>query len=205
MEQSPKNIGTLEIWAQRLRGRSRMALASIGGLFLVGFFLVARPLGQRIDEANDRLDKAEARMQLAEDIGNLRHQSSLYQKKLPCGVDLNDWTQYLLAGIRSQPVRLTRMDPKDQLALGPCKVLSWNVEMEGDFASVAKVVEGLENGERLVRLDRLIIQSVKGRLTMSMVVRGLALDAPIPKDKEKSPASGGASAMPVAAESHAKK
>src|SRR5213593_3749412 len=85
-------------WAERLRGRSRMALAAIGGVFLVGFLGVSRPLSQRIDGANERLVKATARAQLADDVGDLRHQASLYQKKLPRGVDPNDWTNYLLAG-----------------------------------------------------------------------------------------------------------
>ena len=171
-------------WAERLRGRSRMALAAIGGVFLVGFLGVSRPLSQRIDGANERLVKATARAQLADDVGDLRHQASLYQKKLPRGVDPNDWTNYLLAGIRTEKVRLVRMDPKDILSLGPCKVMGWQIELEGGFEDLARIVRWLENGERLIRIDRLTLQSPHGgTVAMALLVKGLALDIPPEKLK----------------------
>src|SRR5689334_13829035 len=104
-DSSKKNAAAVGKWAERLRGRGRMAVAAIGGVFLVGFFLVSRPLSQRIDDANDRLGKAVGRAQLATEVFDLRHQESLYAKKLPRGVDPNDWTNYLLEGIRKERVR----------------------------------------------------------------------------------------------------
>src|SRR5215213_1636467 len=107
---SPKKSSAAGKWAERLRGRSRMAVAAVGGVFLIGFLGVSRPLSQRIDGANDRLAKASSRAQLASEVYDLRHQASLYTKKLPRGVDFNDWTNYLLEGIRAEPVRLVRME-----------------------------------------------------------------------------------------------
>lgn len=176
-------------WAERLRGRSRMAVAAVGGVFLVGLFLVSRPLSDRIDTANDRLGKAVGRAHLATEVYDLRHQESLYAKKLPRGVDPNDWTDYLLEGIRNERVRLIRMDPKETLSLGPCKVLSWHIELEGNFEALGHVVEWLENGKRLVRIDRCILQSPAGvTVGMTLLVKGLALDIPPEKlkaEKEK--------------------
>src|SRR2546421_8082395 len=156
----------------------RSAVAAIGGVFFLGFLGVSRPLGQRIDSANERLAKAETRAKLAGDVADLRHQSTLYQKKLPRGVDMNDWTQYLLGGIRTQRVKLLRMDPKDPLTVGPCRVLCWTIEIEGDFHSLAKVVEWVETGQRMVRIDKLVMQMHGGKLSMAMVIRGLAVDVP---------------------------
>src|SRR6185503_13810630 len=124
------------------------------------------------------------RAQLATEVFDLRHQESLYAKKLPRGVDPNDWTNYLLEGIRKQRVRLIRMDPKETLSLGPCKVLSWNIELEGNFESLGKVVEWLENGQRLLRIDRCILHSPAGvTVGMNLIVKGLALDIPAEKLK----------------------
>jgi len=181
-------------WAERLRGRSRMAVAAIGGVFLLGFVGVSHPLGQRIDTANDRAAKAQARAMLAGEVANLRRQAALYQHKLPQGIDTNDWTNYILGFIRSQRVRLTRMDPKEGVTLGPCKVLVWQVELEGDFQSCAKIVAGLENGERLIRIDRLVLEVNAGRLSMTMVVKGLALDVPT---KDKSAPAKPAPTLPI--------
>ena len=185
-ETAPVKVSAAAKWAERLRGRSRMAVACIGGMFLLGFLLVCRPLSQRIDEANERLDKAVGRAVLGSDVYNLRRQAALFDKKLPRGVDPTDWTNYLLEGIRSERVRLIRMDPKDQMTLGPCKVLAWQIEMEGDLESLGRVVEWLETGKRLVRIDRLVLQNPGGGLTMSLLVKGLALDAP-GGDKAKTP------------------
>ena len=188
MDEKPQPVSTAAKWAQRLRGRSRMAVAAIGGVFLVGFIGVSRPLGQRIDAANDRLARAEARLQLAGEIHHLRRQASLYQKKLPRGIDTNDWTNYLLTGIRGERVKLVRMDPKDVAALGPCKILSWQIDLEGDLESLGRVVEWMENGKRLLRIDRILLQDADGKLAMSLLVKGLALDVPLSaKDKAAAP------------------
>ena len=173
-------------WADRLRGRARMAVAAIGGMTALGLICVANPMLDRIAVSRERLKKADARATLASDVSKLRKQAELYGKKLPHGVDLNDWTEYLLTGIRSEPVKLVRMDPKDQVSIGPCKVLSWSIELEGDFASFGRVVAWMENGERLVRLDQMAMQLPNGKLSMFMVVRGLAVDKPEQPKVEKS-------------------
>jgi hypothetical protein len=187
MPETTNKASTAQKWAERLRGRTRMAVAATGAVFAVGLFFVSRPLGERIDRASDRLAKAESRTELASNIAELRRQAALFNKKLPQGIDLNDWTNYLLGGIRAQRVRLSRMDPKDQLTLGPCKVLSWQIEMEGDFDSLSRVVEWLENGQRLIRIDRLVLQGANGHLSMSMLCKGLALDAPLNKPRTEKP------------------
>ena len=147
-EKKAKPVG-LQVWAERLRGRSRMAVATIGGMFLAGFFFASRPLSDRIDEANLRYTHAESRMKLAADVTELRRLSAIYSKKLPNGIDLNDWTQYLLNGINAQRVRLGRMEPQDPLALGPCKVLTWIIDLDGDFESLSKVIEWMEKRPEL--------------------------------------------------------
>ena len=185
METAEQPKSTKNKWAERLRGRSRMAVASIGGVFLIGFFLVSRPLSDRIDNASARLGKATDRMMLAAEVSDLRRQAAQYEKKLQRGVDLNDWTNYLLGGVRTERVRLIRMEPKKQLAIGPCKVLTWHVEMMGDFQSLARVVQWMENGERLVRIDKLTMQSKAQVVTMSLILRALVLDTPA----EKGPAT----------------
>jgi hypothetical protein len=46
----------------------------------------------------------------------------------------------------------------------------------------------MENGKRLVRIDRLVLQNPDERLIMSLMVKGLALDAPpeqIKSEKER--------------------
>jgi hypothetical protein len=186
-EKADKPAG-LAVWAERLRGRSRMAVATIGGMALAGFFFASQPLSERIDAANLRYSRAETRMHLGSDVADLRRLAGLYAKKLQRGVDLNDWTQYLLNGINAQRVRLSKLDPTDAQSLGPCKVLTWDCVIEGDFESLARVVEWLENGDRLIRLDRILFEGKHGRLVLTMNIRGLALDVPPEKlrqDQEK--------------------
>jgi hypothetical protein len=179
-------------WADRLRGRARMAVACIGGIVVVGMMGVTNPLLERIATAQVRLKKAETRATLAADVASLRHQAELYKKKLPRTIDLNDWTEYLLTGIRGEPVKLVRMDPKEQVSVGQCKVLTWQIDLEGDYQSLARVLSWMENGQRLVRVDRFVMQLPNGRLIMSLVVRGLALDKPESGKKDKAEGVKGA-------------
>jgi hypothetical protein len=81
--------------------------------------------------------------------------------------------------------------------MGSCKVLSWSIELEGDFGSLARVVAWLENGERLVRLDQMAMQLPNGKLSMMMVVRGLAVDKAEPVKVAEKP--GKPSTKPTAA------
>ncbi len=165
-------------WADRLRGRARMGVACIGGVVVLGMMGVTNPLLERVAAAQVRLKKAETRAALAADVASLRHQAEQYKKKLPRTNDLNDWTEYLLTGIRGEPVKLVRMDPKEQTSVGQCKVLTWQIDLEGDYQSLARVLSWMENGKRLVRVDRFAMQLPNGKLMMSLVVRGLALDKP---------------------------
>ena len=64
------------------------------------------------------------------------------------------------------------------MALGPCKVLTWNVEMMGDFESISRVVEWIENGERLIRIDKIVFQMKGDKLSTAMVMKGIVLDTP---------------------------
>lgn len=164
-------------WAERLRSPARMSMVVIGAMIVAWIICVYSPLSQRMEAVSDRLHKAESRKGLAEEVQELRRQANLYSDRLPRGGDVNEWTQYLLATIRSQPVKLIRMDPRETTRLGPCKVLTWQIEMEGDLRSVGGVIEGLENGQRLIRIDRLILRNAADptseRLLMAILVRGL--------------------------------
>src|SRR5262249_54288559 len=122
---------------------------------------------------------------LAEDIAGLRKQAASYRNRVPRSVDINEWTQYLLEGIRQQRVKLIRMDPKDQLSMGQCKVLSFEVEIEGSFEALARVIAWIENGPRLMRIDSLRVQLPSGQLAMQLNVRGLAIDKADPQQAKK--------------------
>src|SRR4051812_19634580 len=78
-------------WANRLRSPLRMSLCCIGGLFAMGLFGIANPLSDRVNAAQARVDKAKERAILAGEVNALQHQQFNYHKRLPRGVDLNDW------------------------------------------------------------------------------------------------------------------
>ena len=170
--------------AEALRGRGRMGVACIGGVLVCGLMGVGNPLSERIVVAEKRLDKAVTRAGLASDVAGLRHQADLYHKRIPRGIDVNDWTQYILEIVRGQNVKLVKMEPKDQLQLGPCRVLAWQIEFEGPYEGLCHVVAGLENGSRIVRIDALRLQTPSGRLVMSMMLRGLTFEKPETPEKE---------------------
>src|SRR3954447_9006528 len=92
--------------ADSLRGRGRMGVACIGGMLVCGLIGVGNPLSERIVTAEKRLDKAVTRAALADDVAGLRHQADLYHKRIPRGIDVNEWTEYILTIVRAQNVKL---------------------------------------------------------------------------------------------------
>ena len=62
-------------------------------------------------------------------------------------------------------------------------MLTWIVELEGDFESLSRVIEWFETAAA-DSMDRILFEGKHGRLTLSLVVRGLAWTA-APKNSAK--------------------
>ncbi len=174
-EESEESESSKRSWKDDLRSPTRLAVLTLGGLLAFGILGVYMPLTGRIAEASGRLEQARQRQQLAEDVAHLRKMASLYQGRIPHGIDLSEWTEYLHEGVRKAGVRLLKVEPKKEIRMGPAKALGWRLETEGDFFAMARYVQWLESGPRIIRIDEMAFENSGGRLTMVLVIRGLVL------------------------------
>jgi hypothetical protein len=153
-----------------------MAIVVLGGVFAVGLVMVHSPLIERLEAAQVRLRSANHRQALTESIVRLQEQSAMYRDRLPKGVDLADWTDYLISGARETQVIVLRLEPREVTRLGPCQMPEWRMELEGDFTRLGQYVRWLEGGPRLVRIDQLVIEAGdKQQLRMMLQLKGLTL------------------------------
>ena len=150
-----------------------MTIAVLGGVLLAALFAGYMPAESARVEALTRLAKATKRAELGASLAGLKNERELYNKRVPKGANLTEWSEYLHGGATSIDVRMIFMEPKPAMKLGPCTALSWTIELEGSFDQLSEYVHWLENGERLMRIDRMVFDLSGKRLTLAMVVRGL--------------------------------
>lgn len=156
-----------------LRTPTRLTGALLGGTLLAAIVAGYMPADAAAMTAGVRLKSAEKRAALASSLAGLRGEFELYEGRVPAGVNLTEWAEYLHSGIAETGVRLAFMQPKTATKLGPCTALAWQIELEGDFESMCEYVRWLESGERLMRIDRFAFERSGDRLTLTIVVKGM--------------------------------
>jgi hypothetical protein len=162
-------------WQEQLRSPMRMSIFVLGSVFAMGLALVHMPLLNRMEVAGRRLQNAQKRHELAQEIVKLRQQAAAFEGRLPRGVNLTEWTEYLLNGARQTRVKVLRLEPKEVGKLGPCQVPEWRIELEGQFVELGRFVQWLEAGERVMRIDQIVVEPSDSQLKMSLQVKGLTL------------------------------
>ncbi len=174
MAESPKSSSDrLLAVAAWLRTPTRLTAALLGGTLLAAVVAGYMPADAASLKAGVRLKSAEKRAALASSLAGLRAEFDLYESRVPEGVNLTEWSEYLHSGIAETGVRLVFMQPKTATKLGPCSALAWQIELEGDFESMCEYVRWIESGKRLMRIDRFAFERSGDRLTLTLVVKGM--------------------------------
>ena len=99
-----------------------------------------------------------------------------FRDRLPQGTDPNEWVEYTLAGIRSFPLKLLKLEPQGVKKFGPFQIMVLRIEIQGSFADLERLLGWLEFNPRLLRIDVVNIQKsggVEGGLTLRLTVLGV--------------------------------
>lgn len=143
--------------ADRLHDPTQLRLFVIAAVLAAGYFAVYVPLSERIQTTSRELAQAERLIEIAEKMEQLQKQYETFEARVPCQTDSKEWVQYLLEGIRRFPLRLARLDCRDQKQLGPYKIVVIQVELEGSFFDMDKFLRWIESNHRLLRADQVRI------------------------------------------------
>lgn len=149
----------------------------VTGLMLaIGYVGVYMPLSGGMETISRERTKERKRLELAEDVEQLRVQFNTFKQRLPKQRDPNEWVRYVLSGVRQFPLKLAKLDAEDPKDLGPYKLVVLRIEFEGIFRDMDAFLNWLETNERLLRVDSVKIsphRGGKGILVMQLVVLGV--------------------------------
>lgn len=142
---------------------------AISVIMLVGWYFGAyAPISTQIEEAKQQLAAEVERRQLGQDVEKLRGDLERIQPRIPPDTDRNSWLQFLMDGIRAQPIRLVSLEPGSTTEIGPYKAAQVTITVEGAFADGEKLLRWIETIPRLHRIN-LISMSLQEKTTVKPV------------------------------------
>lgn len=135
----------------------------------IGYAVVYMPFEERNADVTKKLAEAKKRLNLADEVKQLRKQFGLVEGRLAQQTDANEWMQYVLGGLRDSPLKMTSFTPGASQTLGPYQVVTLNLRLSGDYSEVDKFLYWLESNERLFRVDGI-------RISASLSDKGLDIN-----------------------------
>jgi Tfp pilus assembly protein PilO len=146
-------------------------------VLLVGYLAIYQPFETHMAATKRSLAEAKKRLNLANDVEQLRKQFSPVEARLQQQTDSKEWEQYMLDEIRKFPLKLDSFKPGDPRDLGPYKAVTMQIELTGSYVDLDHFLHWLESNKRLFRVDDVKISvkssSSEHSLTMKLIVLGL--------------------------------
>lgn len=154
----------------------KLRLYSHLALVAVGWFALISPLGDRLAKARKSLDKAHRNEARAKAHVHLVDQREQYEPLITGSEDLLDWQSFVLSKVDAAGVRLVSFEPYKADRRGDFQVMRFNINvMSDEYASLADFIDRLEHGERLVRLESLVLTQSSQSMVMTFMMRGMVL------------------------------
>jgi Tfp pilus assembly protein PilO len=138
---------------ERLHDPLQLRIFIMAVVLLAGYFAVYEPLSDRIAATTQRISRDKRLLELGESIEQLRKRRQIFHDRLPSAADAKEWVQYVLAGIRQFPLKLCNLDCRNPKAVGPYWAIVLQMELEGSYYDIDKLVSWLESNRRLFRID----------------------------------------------------
>jgi hypothetical protein len=162
--------------ANALRNPTNLRVMLTGSILAVAYMCVYSPLSAEIDKCREKLVVEKRRLDVVRDIERLREQFKSFKDRLSTTSDTNEWVQYVLDGVRQQPLKLLTLDPDKIREVGPYKAVTLRIDLEGTLRDINAFLKWLENNERFLRIDWISIQPARGgngSLVVSMTIVGV--------------------------------
>jgi len=143
-------------------------------LLVVGYLAVASPLADRIAAARSDLKDARKTERLAEDVVHFTSQIDAISPRLTAAEDIIDWQNYVLHKLDEAGVQLHSFEPKKTEGKGAFKVVGMEVLIRGqNYEAMVDFVDRMEHGERIVRVEKVLIERQVNSIQLTVALRGL--------------------------------
>jgi Tfp pilus assembly protein PilO len=138
---------------ERLHDPLQLRILLISLMLAAGYIGIYAPLTAQIAETTANLGRERKLAALANGVEQLQTQFNSFAKRLPHQADSKEWLEYMHEGIRGFPLKLLRLDCLGAKKMGPYRVVSLQIEVEGSLYELDTFVRWLETNPRLFRVD----------------------------------------------------
>jgi len=143
-------------------------------LFFVGaFFFVLRPQGERLLAAQRDLREATSAKAAAQALLTLTSQRQLYEDRIAGSEDLADWHGYVLGILEQAGAELVQITPRPSTGYGSFRLVNFEIRARGGYQELTDFVDRLERGPRLIRLEKMRLETSSPGLSLQLEVKGL--------------------------------
>lgn len=175
----PTRKSEVHFWTDlqnRLKDPFQLRVICCAVALVAGYAGIYSPLSSEIDSTRKQVRAEMRRLEVATQVMSMRRQLALVDGRIPEDTDTNEWISYIVAGVRDTTLKLQRLDPEEQVGVGPFQAVKLNIAVEGDYAELDTFLHWLETNSRLFRVDSVKItapRASRGSLVMNLTVLGL--------------------------------
>jgi hypothetical protein len=162
-----------ERWRKLRTDPARLRATLGAALLALGLVAIEGPQALRLCLAHRRLAQAEQRAELADDVRALEQSSAVYGPRLATGADADDWRAYITEKLEKSGARARSIEPKTSSSAGPFALVAIDLSAQGTYAEITDLVDRLERGERLVRIDHIFVQRLRDTVDLQCTLRAL--------------------------------
>jgi len=166
---------------RRLAGNPEaLRIAVCVGLLALGELLVLGPLGDRLASARDDRASAAEQLHMAESAQHLADELERLAPRAEVSDELSEWQAWVLARVESAGLKLLSFEPRGFEDTRGFRLIEFDVSaLAHDYTEAVDLVDRLEHGERLLRVEALQIHEKDSGLALSATLLGLVAHEPL--------------------------
>lgn len=158
------------------------------------------PLGEDVAATMARIARERQRTATARQIEQLKKGLAPEQDAVGSADGVHELIRFVIARIRSSPLRLVDLVPGKARDLGPFQAISLQLKLGGTYSDIDDLLGWVESNPRLLRVDNLLLKPnprEPGRLDADIALVALAEKAPPTPARAEPRAPTKAAAKPV--------
>jgi hypothetical protein len=177
MSQTPAKSDYKRLILEQLSHPVKLRLALCVALVAGWYFLFFNPLSEQVTATTARIDRERKRVAAARAVDQLKKALTPYQSLIPAGADGQELVRYVIARLRSSPLRLIDLKPETPKDLGPYETIGIVLMLQGRFPEIDEFLRWVETDRRLLRVVSIQLDPIlqePGQLSARLTLLSLA-------------------------------
>jgi Tfp pilus assembly protein PilO len=160
---------------ERLHNPMQLRICVVTIVLLIGYVGIYMPLSEQIGKTTQKLNRDTKLLELAGTVEQLQEQYRKVETRVPQQTDSKEWMKYMLNAIRRLPVKLSKLDCRPPIGVGPLRGIPFQIELEGTFVELDMFLRWVESDKRFLRVNevRMMPQHSSDVMFMQVTVIGL--------------------------------